>query len=63
MNIDQIKEVMLGLLLWIFGWTTFDLFLEMNKFKVNTKFYISVTGFLITLYLFYKEIKEEEDTK
>ena len=62
MNKEAVKEMLLGLVLWIFGWTLFDQFLVLYKFKLKTKFYICLVGFLSTLCLFYKEINDDNDS-
>jgi hypothetical protein len=62
MNTNELKELILGLVLWIFGWTLFEKFLIIYKFKVTTKFYICLVGFMITLCLFYREIKDDNDS-
>jgi hypothetical protein len=54
--------MLLGLVLWIFGWTLFEQFLALYKFKLQTKFYICLVGFLVTLCLFYKEISDDNDS-
>ena len=54
--------MLLGLVLWIFGWTLFEQFLALYKFKLQTKFYIYLVGFLVTLCLFYKEISDDNDS-
>ena len=53
--------MLLGLIFWIFGWTLFEKFLELYKFSLKTKFYICLVGFVITLCLFYKEIKDDKE--
>ena len=62
MKPHELKEMLLGLVLWIFGWTLFDQFLALYKFKLKTKFYICLVGFIITLCLFYRETKEDNDS-
>ena len=61
MNKKGFKEMLLGLIFWIFGWTLFEKFLELYKFSLKTKFYICLVGFMITLCLFYKEIKDDKE--
>ena len=60
MNIDQVKELLLGLVLWIFGWTLFEQFLAINKFDTKTKFIICLVGFSTTLCLFYHELDDSD---
>ena len=62
MKTHELKEMLLGLVLWIFGWTLFDQFLALYKFKLKTKFYICLIGFIATLCLFYHETKEDNDS-
>ena len=62
MNEEAVKEMLLGLVLWIFGWTLFDQFLALYKFTLKTKFYICLVGFLTTLCLFYKEINDDNES-
>ena len=40
MDQQEFKELVLGLFAWIFGWTLFDHFMAIHKFKLKTKFYI-----------------------
>ena len=54
--------MLLGLVLWIFGWTLFEQFLALYKFKLKTKFYICLIGFIATLCLFYHETREDNDS-
>ena len=63
MDQQEFKELVLGLLTWIFGWTLFDHFMAMHKFKLRTKFYICLLGFVITMCLFYSEITEKDEKK
>ena len=62
MKTNELKEMLLGLVLWIFGWTLFDQFLSLYKFKLKTKFYICLIGFIITLCLFYNEINDDNES-
>ena len=63
MDQQGFKELVLGLLAWIFGWTLFDHFMAMHQFKLRTKFYICLLGFVVTMCLFYSEITEEDEKK
>ena len=62
MKPHELKEMLLGLVFWIFVWTLFDQFLALYKFKLKTKFYICLVGFMITLCFFYHEIKDDNDS-
>ena len=63
MDKDGFKELVLGLLTWIFGWTLFDHFMALYKFQLKTKFYICLVGFVITLCLFYGELDDNDEKK
>jgi len=62
MKTHELKEMLLGLVLWIFAWTLFDQFLALYKFKLRTKFYICLVGFTVTLCLFYNEINDDNES-
>jgi len=61
MNQREFKELVLGLLAWIFGWTLFDQFMALHKFKIKTKFYICLLGFVVTMCVFHSEITDKDE--